>query len=251
MHSSPQDRFTAALLDPGAPVPDALIAHTSHPPVKRFAVYRNNVAAGLINALRARFPATEKIVGEDFFVAMARVFVGAHPPRSKILSEYGDHFPAFIADFEPAAELVYLADVARLEAARTRAYHAADADPLALETLAGLDPERLATLRLGLHPSLQVVCSRHPAITIWAMNAGERELAVIDPNVAEDALIVRPHMQVLVRQLPPGGAAFLAAIAARSTLEAAATAATEDAPDFDLAINLAGMFTAGAVVNFS
>ncbi len=86
--------------------------------------------SSLIDALRTKFPATERIVGEEFFRAMARVFVIAHPPRSKILHTYGDDFGDFIAAFEPAAELAYLADVARLEAARTRAYHAADATPL-------------------------------------------------------------------------------------------------------------------------
>jgi hypothetical protein len=246
-----QQQFAAALLDPQAPVPSMLTAHSARPPVRRFAVYRNNVVVGLVNALRARFPATEKIVGEEFFFAMARVFVSAHPPRSKILSEYGDDFAAFIADFGPAAELAYLADVARLEAARTRAYHAADAQPLPLEAIAGFDPQRLAALRLLLHPSLQIVRSPHPVVTIWAMNAGERELAAIDPSVAEDALVVRPHMQVLVRQLPPGGVAFLSALAAGSALAAAAAAASDDTPGFDLAGNLAGMFAAGIAVNLS
>lgn len=246
-----QQHFAAALLDPDAPIPPMLVAHTGRTPVRRFAVYRNNVVVGLVNALRARFPATEKIVGEEFFFAMARVFVTAHPPRSKILSDYGEDFPGFIAAFEPVAELGYLADVAGLEAARTRAYHAADAQPLSPEAIAGLDPQRLAALRLTLHPSLQIVRSRYPAVTIWAMNSDERELAAIDPDVAEDALIVRPHMQVLVRQLPPGGAAFLAALATGKTLEAAATAASGDAAEFDLTANLAGMFAAGAVVSFS
>jgi len=246
-----QQQFAAALLDPQAPVPSMLTAHSARRPVRRFAGYRNNVVVGLVNALRARFPATEKIVGEEFFFAMARVFVTAHPPRSKILSDYGEDFPGFIAEFEPAAELHYLADVARIEAARTRAYHAADAQPLPLEAIAGLDPQRLAALHLTLHPSLQIVCSPHPIVTIWAMNAGERELAAIDESVGEDALIVRPHMQVLVRQLPAGGAAFLSALAAGHTFEAAAAAASEAASEFDLASNLAGMFAAGIVVNLS
>ncbi len=44
----------------------------------------------------------EKIVGEEFFAAMARVFVMKRPPRSPLLANYGDDFPAFIAAFEPA-----------------------------------------------------------------------------------------------------------------------------------------------------
>ena len=46
-------------------------------PARRFAVYRNNVAAGLIRALEARFPVTRRLVGDDFFRAMAGGFVAA------------------------------------------------------------------------------------------------------------------------------------------------------------------------------
>ena len=40
-------------------------------------------------------------------------------------------------------------------------------------------------MRLLLHPSLQIVRSPHPIVTIWAMNAGERELAAIDEKRAK------------------------------------------------------------------
>ena len=72
---------------------------------------------------------------------MARAFVAATPPRTPVLTTYGDEFAEFIAAFEPARELAYLADVARLEAARTHAYHAADAVPVDAEPFAALDPD--------------------------------------------------------------------------------------------------------------
>ncbi len=246
-----QNDFAAALLDAHKAVPDALTAHNANPPVKRFAVYRNNVIVGLVNALRTRFPATEKIVGADFFFAMARLFVAAHPPRSKILSAYGEDFPDFIATFEPAAELPYLPDVARLEAARTRAYHAADAEPLSPQDFGALDPAQIGNLRVTLHPSLQIVRSRHPVVTIWAMNAGDMALGPVDENRAEDALVSRPGFDVLVRQLPPGGAAFLLALARGEALASAAGAALDEASDFDLAANLAGLIGSGATTSFT
>jgi hypothetical protein len=122
--------FADAQLNADQPVPQGITAHNAAVPTRRFAVYRNNVVVGLVKALRYRFPVVEKIVGEEFFAAMARVFVIEQPPRSALLTTYGDEFAAFIAAFEPARELPYLADVARLEAARTQAYHAADAAPV-------------------------------------------------------------------------------------------------------------------------
>jgi hypothetical protein len=251
MFAAIQSDFARALLDPDVPPPHAVTAHTARHPQKRFAVYRNNVVVSLVNALRARFPATERIVGEDFFATMARLFVTAHPPRSKILHTYGDDFGDLIAAFEPAADLPYLADVARLEAARTRAYHAADSTPLGPDDFAGLDPAAVATIRLTLHPSLQVVRSSHPVVTIWAMNAGEMELGPIDDGVAEDALVLRPHLEVLVQGLPPGGTAFLEALARDLPLAAAAEHAGAADVRFDLTANLAGLIGSGAVIAFA
>src|SRR5260221_12446533 len=112
--------FADALLDAEHPIPCGITAHNAAIPTRRFAVYRNNVMAGLGKALKGRFPVVEKIVGEEFFAAMAGVFVQERPPRSPLLAAYGDDFPAFIAAFETAQDLPYLSDVARLEAERTR-----------------------------------------------------------------------------------------------------------------------------------
>lgn len=246
-----QSAFAIALLDPLAAIPDAITSHTAQRPDKRFGVYRNNVVASLINALRTRFPATERIVGEDFFVAMARIFVMAHPPRSKILHIYGEDFGDFIATFEPASGLPYLPDVARLEAARTRAYHAADAEPLTVATFEHVAPELIGALRFTLHPSAQIVCSCHPVVTIWSMNAGEYPLGPIDDAQAEDALVIRPHLDVIVRTLPPGGATFLHALMRGWRLEEAATHAAYDDEHFDLTANIAGLIASGAIIAFT
>lgn len=251
MFAPTQASFAAALLDAGKPVPEGVTSHTGNQPARRFAVYRNNVVGGLLKALGTRFPAVSRIVGEEFFNAMARVFVTAHPPRSPLLMTYGDDFPDFIAGFEPAAELPYLADVARLEAARTRAYHAADAEPIDPNRLRSIAPETLGGMRFVLHPSAEIVRSRHPIVTIWAMNSGEAELGPIEEWRSEDALVVRPHLDVEIRALPPGGAAFLAALLAGRTLAEAVEVAAEKDAEFDLAANLAGLIGAGLVVGFS
>jgi hypothetical protein len=242
-----QSAIAAALLAPDVPTPTGIIGEPAPAPQRRFAVYRNNVVHSLMGAIRTRFPVTERIVGEEFFAAMAHAYVSAHPPRSKLMMHYGDDFPDFIAAFAPAAVLTYLPDIARLEAARTRAYHAADAVSLPPQSLAGLPSEALPSLRLALHPSIHIVRSRHPIVTIWAMNVGERPLASIENAAAEDALVVRPSLTVDVRLLPAGGAAFIVALAGGATLRAAVDAAFEDNSEFDLPGNLAGLITSGAL----
>ena len=241
-----QSAFAAVLLDPDRPPPPGLVAHHGGPVVRRLAVYRNNVTVGLIDALAARYPAVARIVGEEFFRAMARVFVRAHPPGHPLMMQFGSDFADFIAGFEPAVDLPYLADIARLEAARTRAYHAADAPPLDQAALAAIAPEQLPELGFRLHPSVEIIRSEHPIVTIWAMNAGEAEPGPIDDWSGEDALVARPALDVEVRRLPPGAAVFLATLAEGHHLGAAAAAAAHD-PRFDLAAAFAVLIGAGLV----
>src|SRR5258708_1219111 len=239
--------FADALLNADRPVPYGITAHNAAVPTRRFAVYRNNVVVGLGKALKSRFPVVEKIVGEEFFTAMALVFVKEQPPRSPQLATYGDEFPAFITAFKPARGLPYLADVARLEATRPGSYHAADVTPVGAEHFATVDCHAVEAIRVDMHPSIGIVRSAYPIVTIWAMNSGEQELAPIENWRGEDALVARPYLEVQVRALPQGGAAFLLALAAGRPLGAAAEAALADDPDFDLAGNLAGLIGSGLV----
>jgi hypothetical protein len=240
-----QADFAAALTDDDLPVPQGLAAWNGPRPERRFGVYRNNVAAGLIGALASRFPATEKIVGEEFFAAMAHAFIQRHPPRSPLLLAYGDDFGDFVATFEPAQSLEYLPDVIRLEAARGRAYHAADATRLDPAELAAVEAERIGGLRFAMHPSFSLIRSAHPIVTIWAMNAGVTELRPIEDWAAMDALVVRPEMTVELLELPAGGAMFLQALAAGADLAAAVETAMDDNANFDVSANLAGALQAG------
>jgi hypothetical protein len=234
--------FAAALRDPELPVPPGIVT-----PARRFAVYRNSMAAGLIGAIESRFPVVHALVGDEFFRAMARAFVAEHPPRSPVLMFYGDEFPDFVAGFGPAAELDYLADVARLEASRTHAYHAADAMPVGPAEFAQLDPGRLGEAMFVLHPSVRLIRSTHPIVTIWAMHSGEAPFGPIAEWRGEDALVVRPGLAVETRRLPRGGAEFLDSLGAGRPLATAFEFARADNASFDLAANLAGLIGSGLV----
>ena len=138
--------IAAALDDPARSVPAGLATRDGRADPVRFAVYRNTVAVGLVGALEASFPVTLRLVGEDFFRAMVRVYVGRTKPASPLLFLYGADLPAFIEGFPPAAEVPYLADAARLEVAWLRAYHAAEASAIGPE-------EIIVPMVLNMEPS--------------------------------------------------------------------------------------------------
>ncbi len=240
-----QARFARALLERGEDAPHGLIRGN------RFGVYRNNVFASLIAALRARYPTIERLVGEEFFQAAASLFIEAHPPSTPVLIEYGGGFPAFLESFEPARGVPYLADVARLEWLRHAAYHAADCEPLMAQRLACVPPEEAGGLTFELHPSAGLIASPYPIVSIWETNAFDAEVRAIGPGVpGEAALAVRPEFDVTVLRLDPGEYAFAAALARGATLgDAAAKAAAH--PGFGLAQALAKLIAAGAFAGFT
>ncbi|MEL6463967.1 MAG: DNA-binding domain-containing protein [Pseudomonadota bacterium] len=228
-----QTEFRAALLDPEHPVPDGLTDGAGEPTTRRFAVYRNNVTVALIDALRTGFPVLCKLLGDQNFGQLARVFARAHPPSSPVMMQYGEALPAFLDTFEPLEHIGYLADVARLELALRRAYHAADALPLDPARLGALPPEVLTRTRLHLAPAVQVISSRWPIFDIWRYNTVEGTER--PRGVAQSVLVTRAEFDPTPHLLTIAQAEWLRAIQAKATLETAVDAATAHDPEFDLA----------------
>jgi hypothetical protein len=237
--------FAPGLIDPATIAPADVIAAHGKGVVKRYSVYRNNVTVSLIDALAAIYPAVQRITGVDFFRAMARFHVRATPPHSPLLFEYGRDFPGFIESYEYARDMPWLADTARIERAWLDAYHAFDAEPLAVQAFASVDAGSLAELCFIAHPATRIVRSRYPAISIFAMNRKDGPVEPLYANDAQDALVTRPDQDVIVTQLPAGGAAFLLALMAGAPLGGAMEAALQDDASFDIQINLQAMITAG------
>ena len=196
MHPEAQGALHAALFDGSVPADVTAAGDVA----RRFSVYRNTVHHSLVEALGERFPAVRGLVGPAFFAAAARQFVHESPPNSPLLAQYGAAFPEFLARFEPAARLPYLADVARLEWLRGRAYHAADADGLAPAAFQEAVATAEGDVGIVLHPSSALFSSPYPAVSIWRANHGEAQ-----PRVApgpEAALVFRRSEAVPVLSIP-------------------------------------------------
>ena len=246
---SPQRCFAEALLDPEQACPPGLITWNASDPAHRFAVYRNNVIVSLVDALADTFAVTQDLVGEAFFRAMARVFAYTNPPTSRLLVFYGETFPEFIERFPPAASLPYLADVARLEFLRVRAYHAADVAPVRSEDIVAVlaDEDKLPDLGLALHPSLAVLDSAAAVVALWAAHQGIGALATLVPDVPETALIVRDGLDVEVMSIPRASGVFIAAVKRGATLGDAMAAAQSVDRDFDATLPLALLIQKSAI----
>lgn len=240
-----QDAFAQALLadtETGAGPPIAALAAQPG-----FAVYRNTVLKGCIDALQANYPAVVRLVGDEWFRAAAAVYARENLPSHPTLLDYGAGFAGFLDRFAPAAELPYLADVARLDRLWSEAHVAADAPLLDPTGLAALTPEAMALVRLQLHPAVRWRWfGESPIHSIWSRSrAGDGTIGEVD-WLGEGALLTRPFGEVLHCPLEQAGAAFLDACAAGESIEAAVLAALDNDPGADFPALLARLLEAGA-----
>jgi hypothetical protein len=253
MHSIPTTDITLqaaiahAVLSPEAPVPREIEMPHRGASSNRFDVYRNNVVLGLINALGTRYPVVRRLLWDEAFNAIARLFISASPPRSPVLHEYGQDFPDFVREFGSVASCDYVADVAELESARVRAYHSVDAEPLTRAAFAALEPGEFVSMRVHLHPSVTLLNSNFPIVTVWESQQAGNDGYVREWK-KETALIARPSLDVEVWRLPEGGFEFLGALHDGDTVARAIERATLATAGFDLTACLTLLIGSGIAV---
>jgi len=239
-----QDAFAHALLAGNDPVDAPIAALVAQP---AFAVYRNTVMKGCIDALQANFPAVVRLVGEDWFRAAAAEYVARELPSEPSLLAYGTGFPGFLEGFAPAAGLPYLAGVARLDRLWTQAHAAADAPALDPSALAGIDPEALACAVLHPHPAARWAWfADAPIFTIWRRNREDLPDGGEMPWQGEGALLTRPAGAVQWVATGRAACGFLDACARALPLDDALEAALEADPDANLVRLVNGLLDAGA-----
>lgn len=244
-----QTAFARALLDPRSPVPKGWATRSGGDTTARLNVYRNNVLFTLLQALRDSFPVLLAVVGQAQFDDWALAFVRTQPPRHPVLAFYGEAFAdALIDQLDP--EHAHLADLARLEFARIRAFHASDDTPMEPAALAALlaEPERLAQLQLPLCASVTVLCAEGPVFDLWAGHQqGPVQTLSATPRQRQSVLVTRENWEAVVLRIDHASAAFFLGLQAQHTLAEALDAALECDRQFDLSAALALLLRQGCI----
>jgi hypothetical protein len=248
-----QQSFYDGLLDELSPsLQQSFQATSSESSKQRFAIYQNNVFYSLTTALGDLYPVIKKLVGDDFFTGTAGVYFRQHPPQRAAMVFLGENFADFLRDFEHTSAMTYLPDVAALELARHRAYHAADKTALTAEKMASVTPELLAQSVIELHPSLQSIQSPEPIFSIWQNNqeegddfqqkTNENELErkesgnkeSIQLGEPQQVLVVRPIYSVYMYQVPDDIYQFIRYLQQHYTLSEAIESTLNKYIDFDV-----------------
>jgi len=187
----------------------------------RLLAYANGYPARLREALLEAFPAVEHVVGPLHFIE-ASLRYGAHvPPGGYNLSEVGSNFPEFVADDELGRKYAFLADLARLERAVLRAFHARQHPPFDASVLVGWEAEDWQHAVLSFQPALALVCSQWPVADVWDVRETPIEEIDVDLEGRPQQLLVRREgFAVVCDRIDSGEAAALEALLDGHTLGA-------------------------------
>ncbi len=132
----------------------------------RMQVYQNNYHMTLVGLLQGIFPLTSAFVGEPFLKAAARLFLSDNPPNDPRLDRFGEQFPGFLNEYPHASDVVYVADLARLEWAVHELQHVR-----ALEEGAKIIETQVDGV--ALNPNVRLIQSDYPLIQLWMVGMGQ------------------------------------------------------------------------------
>jgi hypothetical protein len=233
---------TSALLPDLACFQRQFAATIDRPIDGAMAVYRNTVIHGAVEALAANYPVVAQIVGEGMFEGIAVEFVAAYPPSTPVLALYGAKFAEWLEPQPWAADLPYLADVARVERLHVESLTATDEEPLT-----SADDADLSNLKLKLHPALRFNWLPTPAMSIWLAHQQVIPSAFEPEWKHEGALFARPA-PFLMHKLRIGRAAhrILFGIRLGEAVGVSVAVAARLYPECDSAALFASLLNLGA-----
>lgn len=240
-----QQAFGAALFDPTR---DGALAPALKGDPARLGIYRGNLKANWVRALSSSYPVLRRLVGDEFFEALARVYGRARPSRDPDLDRFGAGLPDFLDGFAPAADYPYLPDVARLEWLVHDAHYAADADGDSTAALAGLDPDGFEASRALLHPALRLHASSWATAALWRSQQPDGPALPDDVGQACRALVLRRGWEVAVEEIGVAEHAALACLLDGGTFGMALDAAFALEGEFDVGGCLRAWLESGAIV---
>ena len=249
-----QQQFTSAVLGQDTHEIARNIIDNQFSGKQRLNIYSNNVAISLRNALRAVYPVIHKLVGDEFFGAMSRDFIANYPSRSGNLHDFGEQLSSFIGSFAPAGELVYLADVAKLEWAYHSVFHAQNSQIFNIEKLQQVHPSDYGNLIFSLSPASRLVRSPFPILRIWEANQEYNQSELNDPISLDEGetliLVLRRDMDIEFQSLNQTDFSFLSAINNKEKFFTACDAATSIENNCDIGQLLQKHILSGAITGF-
>jgi len=214
-----------------------------------FRIYRNGYMRSTVDAVTSNYPATQALLGADYFRNLAKLFVLEFPPTKGSLSGYGEEFADFLLQTEISRSLPYLHDVAEIDRAWLHVYFAPNdspASPVEITRLLENDVET-GTERIRLCDATAILSLNFPVLDIWRElkeNGSLGQSTRLEKEL-QYVLIWRNDSQVLVRKLPLPEFIVLSGIKDGTSMEQSAEQALNLDATFELDIFFSSLISEG------
>ncbi len=175
-------------------------------PLERLDIYRGMYELRLVEALRADYPGLVRLLGEDLFDELARLYVAAHPSRSYTLNRLGDRLPEYLARVEGLPKPGFTRALARLELAETLVFDEEESLHASAEFLTGVPADQWSGLRFRPISALRLLRLDYPAhlFADAALRPKKTRLIVYRRDFAVASLSVSEPAMALFEALAEG-----------------------------------------------
>jgi Putative DNA-binding domain len=145
--------------------------------IERVGIYADMYFYRLLAAIREDFPATFRVIGPVNFHNLVTAFLVEHPPGQPSINEASRHLAEFAGSSQWLRNWPFVPDLIRLERALLEVFLGADAEPLSFDELYRTPPQEWSSLRIGVHPAIQLLdCGWRVDVTLRALEQ-ERPLS--------------------------------------------------------------------------
>ncbi|RVU84322.1 DUF2063 domain-containing protein [Leucothrix sargassi] len=250
-----QDQVAHALFDPSPDLrleSDNVLSQGELDSEQRLEIYRNSSRGILKQHLAAVFAVAESLVGQQRFTVLCNAFIDERSPATPYLADYGDCFADFLDQQASLKPYPYIADVARLEWTRHKAWHGVNQQAGDFSQLAQLNEQAQAQVCFELPTSAALLHSKFAVHAIWMAHQLEdaqaisKELSSLSLNQEAYVIVWRQGRHLKQSELNHGQWRFLQCVQRRDTLQL-----LSEAFDSDVSTHLATAVQQGWVCNFN
>lgn len=210
-----------------------------------FSIYRHNRRTALLKALANIYPVCRKIMGEQYFQEIAKIYLEQYPSYSANLNDYGAHLSGVLAHSSFIVEWPYLIDLARLEWQLHCIFIGADEPFFDWQTLATISSVQHTDLIFHRPVNSALIYSSFPIDRIWKskqVDLTEREVYLFVKRLAFDIHIA----PITALQFT-----ILEAIDGRRSLETLRIVLSQKIKEEVIIENLPVLIKAGYITRFS
>lgn len=164
-------------------------------------VHRNGYYARLTEVLGETFEGSWFVLGDELFFMLCELYIKGHRSDTYNLSNYGEHFPAFLQTHQDRTQLSFVSELATFEWTFKEMFHRSQHTPIDPQVLQTLVSQPENKLRFG---SAAMLFSSTKAIyNIWELKKSQEveQISDLEINGPEFLLLYKLENEIFVKKL--------------------------------------------------